>query len=119
MLKIMNWREVYNMKVKRGEVWLIDLGIGVGSEQDGIRPCLIVQNNVGNLHSTTTVVCPITSKKKNFNATHVDVLLKFQSSIMCEQIRVVDTSRATRCIGSVNEGIMYDVEERLRLTLGI
>ena len=57
--------------VHRGEIYLIDLCDQVGSEQSGVRPAVIVQNETGNLHSPTTIVCPLTSKRKSMSATHV------------------------------------------------
>lgn len=107
------------MRVKRGEIWLIDLKYGLGSEQGGVRPCLVVQNNIGNTYSTTTIVCPITSKKKNFNATHIPIMLELPSSIMCEQLRVVDIERAIKYIATVPNHILSRVDEKLKLTLGL
>jgi mRNA interferase MazF len=107
------------MKIKRGDIWLIDLKYGFGSEQGGVRPCLVVQNNIGNTYSPTTVICPITSKKKNFDATHVSIMLEAPSSIMCEQVRVVDTKRIKKFIGVVPEEVLREVEEKLKVTFAL
>lgn len=82
------------MIVYRGEVYLVDFGIGYGSEQGGIRPAVIMQNNKGNLHSLTTIVVPITSKQtKACIPTHVkvkcDCLIK-KSIALTEQIVTID-----------------------------
>jgi len=87
-------------EIKRGEVYYADLSPGVGSEQDGFRPVVIVQNNLGNKHSSTTIAVAITSRKTKSNIpTHVvieptDAMV--QSIILTEQIRTIDKSRLDR-----------------------
>lgn len=82
----------------RGEIYLVDLSNQVGSEQTGIRPALIVQNEQGNQHSPTTIICPLTSQDKTPIETHVTLtpqdagILKV-STVLCEQVRVVDKTR--------------------------
>ena len=80
--------------IKQWEIYYVDLGNVVGSEQGGIRPCLIVQNDIGNKFSTTTIICPITSQTKGFNKTHLDIdgLLR-KSTVLFEQVRTVDKKR--------------------------
>lgn len=80
--------------VKYGEIWKIDLGERIGSEQGGVRPCLILQNDVGNEHSTTTIICPISSKIYKCRSLHPHISgLPKPSVVLCEQITTVDTSR--------------------------
>ena len=59
--------------IHRGEIYLIDLSNQIGSEQSGVRPAVVVQNDTGNTHSPTTIVCPLTSKQKSMAATHVNL----------------------------------------------
>lgn len=84
--------------IKRGEVYYCDFGDNIGSEQNKIRPAIILQNDVGNLHSTTTIVAPITDEPKPELPTHVDIkLLKpntaVRGEILIEQLRCVSKNR--------------------------
>lgn len=91
--------------IKRGELYYADLSPIVGSEQGGVRPVLIVQNDIGNKYSPTTIVAAITSQSKNPIPTHVAIPrnkengLKVDSVIMLEQIRTIDKSRIKDRIG--------------------
>ena len=106
--------------MKKGEFWLVDMNGGLGCEQQGLRPCLIVQNDIGNKYSPTTIVCPATRKTKNFNATHVPVEgLDNPSYIMCEQIRVVDKSRVKHFICTVDDETMREVNKKLKIALDL
>ena len=109
------------LKITRGEIWMVDLGYGEGSEQRGKKPCLVIQNDVGNNFSSTTVVVPITSKSKNFNRTHVTLEkeLLIPSSVLCEQVRVVDKIRLLNKIGNVGIQKMREIEQAMMLQLGI
>ena len=87
------------MEIKRGDVWIVNLEPVKGSEQGGIRPCLVIQNNMGNLYSPTIIIAPITSKKfsKEF-PTNVflpskDSKLNRDSTILLNQIKTIDRSR--------------------------
>lgn len=109
----------------RGEIYLIDLSNHVGSEQSGIRPALIIQNEIGNTNSPTTIICPITSKTKNCVSTHVvlhpeDCGILKQSTLLCEQIRVIDKSRIVRKVGEItNNKLIEDINDKLMLSIGI
>ena len=105
------------MEIRKGDIWLVDLNGRVGSEQGGIRPCLIVQNNIGNSVSSTTIVCPITKAVKNYTLTHVDVQLLHPSTILCEQITVIDKARLKRKIDSVTLDTMALVAEKIKIVL--
>ncbi|MFG6378315.1 MAG: type II toxin-antitoxin system PemK/MazF family toxin [Lachnospiraceae bacterium] len=99
------------IKLKRYDIVQADLSGAVGSEQGGVRPVLIVQNDTGNLHSTTTIVMPFSTKTyKNQNQpTHtlikksVDTGLKMDSILLGEQMRVISSQRIIRKIGSVTD----------------
>lgn len=99
------------MEVKRYDIVQADLSGTIGSEQGGIRPVLIIQNDIGNLHSSTTIVMPFSTKVfKNPNQlTHTlikksaDTGLKMDSILLGEQMRVISTERIKRKIGSVTD----------------
>lgn len=113
------------MSLHRGEIYLVDLNNHVGSEQSGIRPAIIVQNEVGNTHSPTTIVCPLTSQTKTPIATHVEVtpedcgILK-DSTILCEQICVIDKTLVKRKLGELkNQEKLREFNHKLLISLGI
>ncbi len=111
-------------RIKRGEIYYADLGVTVGSEQRGIRPVLIIQNNVGNKYSPTTVVAPINSKigKKSHQPTHVPIVcdgLFACSTVLLEQIRTIDKSRIRWRVGMVDTETMRKVEMALLVSVGI
>ncbi len=109
----------------RGEIYLVDLSNHVGSEQSGMRPALIVQNERGNLHSPTTIICPLTSKHKPSLDTHVpltpsDCGIIRDSTVLCEQIRVIDKSRVRKKLGEVsNLQKIEDINRKLMISIGI
>lgn len=113
------------MKIKRGDIYLADLGKGYGSEQGGIRPVLVVQNNKGNKYSTTLLVACITSKahSKHYLPTHYiipkDVGLKYDSMVMMEQIKVIDESRIIKFIGKLTPRFMKLIDKRLMISFGL
>jgi len=96
---------------RRGDLFYCDLNPVVGSEQGGVRPVLIVQNNVGNAKADTTLIAPITTKDKPGIPTHVTIGtdkygLSPGSVIMTEQIRAIDQSRLREPIGSLPSSLM-------------
>lgn len=111
--------------IHRGEIYLIDLSNQVGSEQSGIRPAVIVQNEIGNQYSPTTIVCPLTSKKKNMSATHVsltpeDAGVVQDSVVLCEQVRVIDKARIKKKLGEViNLSKIEDINKKILVSFGI
>lgn len=113
------------MKIKRGQIYLADLGEGYGSEQGGIRPVLVVQNNKGNKHSPTILVACITSKahSKHYLPTHYvipkHVGLKYDSMVMMEQIKVIDESRIIKYIGRLSDKFMKVLDKRLMISFGL
>ena len=90
-------RRLTMKEIKRGEIYSADFGVGFGSEQGGVRPVLILQNNTGNKHSPTTIVAAITGRKtKAALPTHVAIItsgLKTESTVLLEQIRTIDKAR--------------------------
>ncbi len=111
--------------IRRGEIYLADLEPIIGSEQDGIRPVLIIQNNKGNRHSDTTIAAPITTKRiSNRLPVHIFTFAKSSglpqnSSVLLEQIRVLDKSRLTEYIGKVNDFVMQDIDRALKISVGL
>lgn len=109
----------------RGEIYLIDFGQYVGSEQGGIRPALVVQNDTGNHFAPTTIICPLTSKQKHKIATHVPISsedggIDKNSIVLCEQIRVVDKSRILQKIGEIkNPATIQEINRKLMLSIGV
>lgn len=98
------------MDIRRYDIVQVDLGKNIGSEQGGIRPVLIVQNDCGNRFSTTTIVMPLSSKIKSLDQpTHtlikksVDTGLKTDSILLGEQMRVISNQRIIRKIGTVTD----------------
>ena len=110
--------------IRRGDIFLADFGQTVGSEQNGVRPVLTVQNNVGNRHSPTIIVAPMTSKaKKMEQPTHVEIGEQFglneSSVILLEQIRTIDRGRIISYVGHVDGLTMASVNRALRVSLGL
>lgn len=110
-------------EIKRGEIYYADLSPVVGSEQGGIRPVLILQNDTGNKHSPTTIVAAITSRKtKAALPTHVTITadcLKTQSTVLLEQIRTIDKTRLDEYIGKLDKNTMGAVDKAIVVSFGI
>lgn len=113
------------MTVKRGEIYYADLSPVVGSEQGGIRPVLIVQNDVGNKHSPTVIAAAITSKQeKSKLPTHISVHatecgLAKDSVVLLEQVRTLDKRRLKERMGELDQGSMALVNDALQVSLGL
>lgn len=111
-------------EIKRGQVWYADLQGNIGSEQGGLRPVLIVQNNTGNKHSPTTIVAIITSKKTKAKLpTHIWLSitcgLAVNSMVELEQLRTIDKSRLIKYVGKIQEGEQRLIGEALKISLGL
>lgn len=112
-------------KIRRGQIYLANLEPNIGSEQGGIRPVLIIQNNKGNKHSGTTIAAPITTKRiPNRLPVHVYTFagnsgLPQNSSVMLEQIRALDKSRLTDYVGRLNDFTMDEVDRALKISVGL
>lgn len=114
------------MVIKRGDMFYADLSPVVGSEQGGIRPVLIIQNDMGNKYSPTVIAAAITSQvNKNKLPTHIEIDsdefgLKSDSVILAEQIRTIDKSRLKEKIGHINdEEIMDKINNALGVSFGL
>lgn len=113
------------MNVKRGDVFFADLSPVVGSEQGGIRPVLIIQNNIGNRFSPTVIVAAITAQiQKAKLPTHVEIDAKVygfdrNSVILLEQIRTIDKQRLTDKITHLDDDMMKKVNEAMMISLGL
>ncbi|MBR7554635.1 type II toxin-antitoxin system PemK/MazF family toxin [Allobacillus sp. GCM10007491] len=113
------------MYVKRGDVFYADLTPVVGSEQGGVRPVLIIQNNIGNRFSPTVIVAAITAQiQKAKLPTHVEIdaekyHFEKNSVILLEQIRTIDKQRLTDKLTTLDEFLMNQVDEALQISLGL
>jgi mRNA interferase MazF len=111
--------------VKRGDVYFADLSPVVGSEQGGVRPVLIIQNDIGNRFSPTVIVAAITAQiQKAKLPTHVEIDAKkygFErdSVILLEQIRTIDKQRLTDKITHLDDEMMDKVDDALQISLGL
>lgn len=116
-------RSVKKLIIRRGDIYYADLSPVVGSEQGGIRPVLIIQNNVGNRHSPTVICAAITSKMNKAKLpTHIELSTKdYQivknSVILLEQIRTIDKQRLKEFVCHIDSGKMKKVEEAIRVSL--
>lgn len=110
--------------IKRGDIFYADLSPAIGSEQGGIRPVLIVQNNVGNYHSPTVIVAVLTSKSKKKLPTHISIPLgegniTMDSTVLLEQLRTIDKFRLQKYVGSVSDNTMDRVDRAILVSLGL
>jgi mRNA interferase MazF len=110
-----------NNPIKRGQVWYADLSPVVGSEQGGLRPVVIVQNDIGNKHSPTVIACPLTSQVKNPLPTHATLIYgKCKgSTVLCEQVRTLDKRRMKTLVGVCTEDEMARIDRALHISLNI
>ena len=113
------------MNIKRGDIYYADLSPVVGSEQGGLRPVLIVQNDVGNKYSPTVIAAAITSRMgKTKLPTHIDVPglevgLAKDSVILLEQIRTLDKRRLKEKMGHLDEETMRGVNNAIQVSFGL
>lgn len=113
------------MIVKRGDIYYADLSPVIGSEQGGVRPVLIVQNDIGNKYSPTVIAAAITSQiNKAKLPTHIELDaqnfgLPKDSVILMEQIRTIDKKRLKEKIGHLDDGRMERVNEALEISFGL
>jgi len=113
------------MTVKRGDIYYADLSPVVGSEQGGIRPVLIVQNDVGNRFSPTVIAAAITSQSDKANLpTHIKVNalgsgLAKDSIVLLEQVRTIDKKRLKEKMGALDSGAMNRIDRALSISFGL
>jgi len=113
------------MSIKKGDLYFADLSPVMGSEQGGVRPVLVVQNDVGNKYSPTIIVAAVTSRKNKANLpTHVEIAaegngLTKNSIVLLEQLRTIDKKRLKERIGTIDKTRLPEVNEALSVSLGI
>lgn len=113
------------MNIKRGDIYYADLSPVVGSEQGGIRPVLIIQNDVGNRYSPTVIAAAITSRQsKTKLPTHIPIEaggcgLQKDSVILLEQVRTLDKRRLKEKMGSVDTKAMKAINQALSVSFGL
>lgn len=118
--------------IRRGDIYYADLSPVVGSEQGGIRPVLILQNNIGNKYSPTVIAAAITSRTdKTKLPTHIEVTgdilpggmtacgLQKNSVILLEQMRTLDKKRLRERMGRLDDGLMSQVDSAIQISLGL
>ena len=113
------------MTVKRGDIFYADLSPVIGSEQGGIRPVLIIQNDIGNRYSPTVIAAAITSQQDKAKLpTHIkvnadDCGLARDSVVLLEQVRTIDKQRLKERMGSLDNGSMDRVDRALSVSFGL
>ena len=111
--------------VKRGDIYYADLSPVIGSEQGGIRPVLIIQNDMGNKYSPTVIIAAITSQiNKAKLPTHVEISseeygLNKDSVILLEQVRTIDKRRLKDKIGHISSSLMESVDNAITISFGL
>lgn len=115
-----------NGSIHRGDIYYANLSFAVGSEQNGIRPVLILQNDIGNRYSPTVIVAAITG---HFKAKHLPVQVEIHSveeagldrdsTILLEQLRTLDKSRLYQYVGKLDSSTMRRVDAALRVSIGL
>lgn len=112
-------------KILRGDIYYADLSGCSGSEQGGYRPVIVIQNDVGNKYSPTTLIAPLTSKlTKRDLPTHVSLRayecgLKCDSIVLLEQIRVIDKERLKGYISCLDEDKLYEIDNAIAISFGL
>lgn len=113
------------MNIKRGDIYYADLSPVVGSEQGGLRPVLIVQNDIGNRYSPTVIAAAITSRmSKTKLPTHIDIYanevgLAKDSVVLLEQIRTLDKRRLRERMGHLDDSMMQEVNSAISISFGL
>lgn len=109
--------------ILRGDIYYADLSPVVGSEQGGMRPVVVIQNDIGNKYSPTVIVLPLTSQIKKYMPTHLNVNkdsgLFMDSTVEGEQIRTIDKSRLKRYIGTFPRDVMTEINKIVAISLAL
>lgn len=108
----------------RGDVYYADLSPVIGSEQGGIRPVIIVQNNVGNFYSPTVIVTILTSRHKKKLPTHINISsgeanIPSDSIVLLEQLRTIDKFRLKNYLGTISDEKMKQIDNAMLISLGL
>ncbi len=112
-------------RIRRNEIYLANLGQTVGSEQRGVRPVLIVQNDLGNKHSPTTIIIPMTKRVEKYNSipTHIPIKpfgkMKYEATIMAEQIKVIDKVRLLDRIDILPKEYIEMVDRAIKIAIDL
>ena len=110
---------------QRGDIYLADLSPTLGSEQGGIRPVVVIQNNIGNCYAPTLIVAPISTKvqKKQKQPTHCVMrpssMIRSQSVVLLEQIRTIDKQRIRCYLGKVTQDEILSINQAMRISLAL
>ena len=118
-------RAAVSPPVMRGDIYYADLSPVIGSEQGGVRPVLIIQNNVGNKHSPTVIAAAITSQiNKARLPTHIELNartygLSRDSVVLLEQVRTLDKRRLKERMGSLDQSLMRQVDSAISVSFGL
>ena len=113
------------MSIKRGDIFYADLSPVIGSEQGGVRPVLIVQNNIGNKYSPTVIAAAITSQQSKAKLpTHIPIVadncgLSKDSVVLLEQIRTIDKQRLKERMGAIDRNSMNRVDNAISISFGL
>ena len=116
---------IMEKNITRGDIFYANLDGTIGSEQSGIRPVIVVQNDIGNKYSPTTIIVPLTKKVrlKINQPTHFWINpfgnIRFDSIVLTEQIRVIDKSRLKEKIGVMNNKAMQEIDKKILRALGL
>ena len=112
-------------EIKRGQIWYADLSPVVGSEQGGLRPCLVIQNDIGNKYSPTTIIAIITSRYTKAKLPTQHWINKGQgglvcdSMVECEQIRTIDKTRLKEFMGTIGEKDQEEINKKIKISLAV
>lgn len=108
---------------RKGEVWLVNFNPGRGSEQKGVRPALVIQNDTGNIYAGTTIVAAVTTRIKEYPVTVVvpggEGGLRQKSMVNLAQLLTVDKARLQKRLGSLGESTMQQVDEAIRVSMDV
>ena len=107
--------------MQKYDVYYCEFGTNLGSEQSGLRPCVILQNDKGNKYSPTTIVAPITSAMKKKLPTHYELRLEsVHGTILLEQLRTIDKSRLIKYCGSIEDWqLQKKIDKLVKISLGL
>ena len=120
-----NKKKTQSFNVRRGDIFFADLGEGIGSEQNGVRPVLVLQNDIGNRYSPTTIVALITSINKKMELPiHYEISsdlsnLPKDSTILLEQIRTIDKKRLLKKVSTLDKDTLAEIDKKVLISLGI
>ena len=114
----------YKGLIKRGDVFYASLGDGIGSEQQGVKMVIVLQNNTGNVYSSNTIVAVVTSKSKANLPTHVSIKIEgkldnVQTTVLLEQIKTISKLRLNYKVGYVDKYQMRNIDRALKKSLSI